>query len=426
MILFMLIKHSTFKIWRLSRKNRVKKIIFGNQKYSQLSLAIFGCLIGFLLILISIQSILNFQYLFSESKQGIGNQYMIINKKVTLLGTFNISNTSFSLQEINEIETHNSIQKYSPFITNKFETQAYLELNQGGQKMGLMTDLFLESVADEFIDVDMNRWKWNKNDKEIPIILPSDFINLYNFSYAPARGLPQLSRSTIKFFQFDIRMTGNNDHANFKAKIVGFSDRITSMIVPLEFLNYANNRFAKNNSENQNPVYRIIAEVKPRKLSSFQQFLLDNNYETNQELLRNGKFVTLMYLIISLVFSIGLIITINAFIGFVLYFNLLIYRSKDDIDSLLRLGYGHNQLVSNYLLIVTKIFIGILLLSIGGLIWSQYFISNMLYKFSFQIPETIHFYPIIIVISTAVILILIFFYQMRKEINKIALPQILK
>ena len=415
-------KHTTFKHQAVSGKKRVKKIITGNQNYSQIALAVFGCLVGFFLILVSVQSILNFKYLFSDSKQGIGSQYMVINKKVTLFGSLNIAKTSFSKKEINEIANHPSITKYSPFVANDFEALAYLELKQGDQQMALQTDLFLESVDDGFIDVEMDRWKWNENDPEIPIILPSDFINLYNFSYAPARGLPQLSKSTVGFFGFVIQMAGNNDRASFKANIIGFSDRITSMIVPMGFMAYANKRFGAGKPENQHSVYRIIAEVKPDKLSAFQQFLLENNYETNQELLRNGKFVTLMYLIISIVFIIGLIISLNAFTGFVLYFNLLIYRSKEEIDSLLRLGYGHNRLVANYMVEVSKIFLFIILLALGGLIWSQYLISNMLFKYSFQIPDTIHVYPVLTMLLTTGVLILVFFLQMRNEIFKIALP----
>lgn len=406
----------------MSGKKYIKKIITGNHKPTQIGLAIFGCLVGIFLILLSVQSILNFNYLFSDAKQGIGSQYMVINKKVSLFGSLNISKTSFNKNELEEISTHPSIEKFSPFVGNDFEAQAYLELKQQGQQVSLKTDLFLESVKDDFIDVALDKWKWDENDPQIPIILPSDFINLYNFTYAPARGLPQLSKSTVKFFGFTINMSGNNDQAMFKANIIGFSDRITSMIVPISFMEYANKRFGSSRQENPQSVYRIITEVKPDKLSAFNQFLLQNNYETNQELLRNGKFVSLLYLIISVVFIIGLIVTFNAFTGFILYFNLLIYRSKEDIDSLLRLGYAHNKLIKNYMVNILIILSFVILIALGGLIWSQVLISGLLFNYSFEIPDTIHIYPILTMMIVTLLLLSIFYIQIRNEIFKIALP----
>lgn len=417
------IKFINFNHHPVSGKKYIKTIISGNHKPTQIGLAIFGCLIGFFLILVSVQSIINFKYLFSDAKQGIGSQYMVINKKVSLFSSLNISKTSFSKNELSELSTHPSIEKFSPFVGNDFEAEAYLELKEQGQQVSLKTDLFLESVEDNFIDVELDKWKWDERDPQIPIILPSDFINLYNFTYAPARGLPQLSKSTVKFFGFSINMRGNHDQAIFKANIIGFSDRITSMIVPISFMEYANKRFGGTNQDNTHSIYRIITEVKPEKLSAFQQFLLENNYETNQELLRNGKFVSLMYLIISVVFIIGLIITCNAFTGFILYFNLLIYRSKDDIDSLLRLGYAHNKLVNNYMANISMIILVIIMLALGGMIWSQSLVSEMLFKYSFEIPETIHAYPLLTMAVVTGILLMIFYIQIRNEIFKIALPR---
>jgi len=405
------------------RTKHTNKIILGNHKPLQILFAIFGCLAGFFLVLLSVQSIINFKYLFSDNKQGIASQYLVINKKVGLLGSLNISKTSFSNSEIEDLSSHPSIKNLSPFVGNDFEADAFLEMNQQGQQIRLKTDLFLESVEDDFIDTELDKWNWNENSNEIPIILPSDFINLYNFTYAPARGLPQLSKSTVKFFGFAINMRGNNDEAVFKANIIGFSDRITSMIVPMRFMQYANSRFGGGTKDNKNSVYRIITEVKPEKLSDFHKYLLDNNYETNQELLRNGKFVSLMYLMISVIFIIGLIIIFNAFTGFILYFNLLIYRSKEDIDSLLRLGYSHNKLVNKYLSNISSILFIIIILAIGGIAWSQYLISDLLFRYSFEIPGSIHIYPIVTMLAITFILISIFYIQIRKEIFKIALPK---
>lgn len=385
-------------------------------------LALIGCLLGFFLILVSAQSVINFKFIFSDSKQGIGAQYMVLNKKIGLLSSMANVNTSFSLRELDEISQHPSIQHFSPFIGNAFQAEAYLELKDQGQAISLKTDLFLESVKDDFIDIELDKWNWKESDSEIPIILPSDFINLYNFTYAPARGLPQISKSTAKFFGFNIHVRGRNDQATYKANIVGFSNRITSLVVPMSFIEYANSRYGGEFTENKNSIYRIIAEVKPERLAEFHNFLIENNYETNEELLRNAKLVSLLYLILSIVFIVGSIITFNAFTGFILYYNLLIYRSKDDIDSLLRLGYSHHKLVRSYLFNMFFLVLIVFISALLGLIWSQNLFSELLSKYNFEIPASIHTYPVIIMSVFVVVLTGIFYIQIRREIFKIALP----
>jgi hypothetical protein len=406
------------------RNIKIQKILSSNHKPFQIGLAIFGCLIGFFLILASVQSILNFKHLFADSKQGIGSQYMVINKKVSVLNTLNVSKSTFTKDELTKISAHPSIQKFSTFIGNKFEADAYLELKEGPNPAKLRTELVLESVDDDFIDTDLGKWKWTPSEaNEIPIILPNDFINLYNFTFAPSRGLPQISKNTISKFGFSITLKGNNQVGEFRGKIIGFSDRISSMLVPISFMNYANNRFGDPEKINDTSAYRIIVAVKPNELSKFQNFLTENNLETNQEILRNGKFVGLMYLFISIIFIIGLVITVNAFTGFILYFHLLIYRSRNEIDSLLRLGYPHIKLVKNYLSRIAYIILPLVAVALGLLVYCQNALSELLFKFNFEIPKTIHLYAVLTMLGVTAVLMFIFFIQIKTEIFKIALPE---
>jgi hypothetical protein len=133
--------------------------------------------------------------------------------------------------------------------------------------------------------------------------------------------------------------------------------------------------------------------------------------------------VGLMYLFISVIFIIGLIITINAFTGFILYFHLLIYRSRNEIDSLLRLGYSHAKLVRNYLSRITLIILPLVILALSGLVFSQYYLANLLFKYNFEIPRSIHVYSVLAMLAVTAILVFVFFIQIRNEIFKIALPR---
>ena len=251
--------------------NLISKILYKTQKISQLISAIFGVFLGFLLILTSSQLFTDFKNIIQGSEQAIGSQFLVINKKISLLNTFNIGNSSFTESEIKEIESNPCFKKVGKFTTNKFEAQASIQFPIENTYTEIRTDLFLESVDDDFLDIKPKDWHWNTKEDEIPIILPNDFINLYNFNYAPGRGLPQISKSTIKLANFKIEIRGIGGNSVYKGKIVGFSNRITSVLVPYTFMEYANKIYGL--SQYNNESLRLIVEAKNNELSNVQNYI---------------------------------------------------------------------------------------------------------------------------------------------------------
>ena len=73
--------------------------------------------------------------------------------------------------------------------------------------------------------------------------LPRNYLNLYNFGFAQSRSLPQLSEGVMGMVNLDIRITGVGRTENFKGKIVGFSNRLNTILVPETFMTWANNEF---------------------------------------------------------------------------------------------------------------------------------------------------------------------------------------
>lgn len=55
----------------------------------------------------------------------------------------------------------------------------------------LNSELFFESVPDGFVDVPLKDWQYREGSKEVPIILPRTYINMYNFGFAQSHSLPK-------------------------------------------------------------------------------------------------------------------------------------------------------------------------------------------------------------------------------------------
>ena len=57
--------------------------------------------------------------------------------------------------------------------------------------------MFFESVPDEFVDVKTENWDYHEGSKDIPIIIPRNYLDLYNFGFAQSRNMPKLSEGIL-------------------------------------------------------------------------------------------------------------------------------------------------------------------------------------------------------------------------------------
>ena len=400
--------------------NLISKILYRTQKISQLISAIFGVFLGFLLILTSAQLFTDFKNIIQDSEQAIGSQFLVINKKISLLNTFNNGNSSFTESEIKEIESNPCFKKVGKFTTNKFEAQASIQFPIENSYTEIRTDLFLESVDDDFLDIKPKDWHWDIGEDEIPIILPNDFINLYNFNYAPGRGLPQISKSTIKLANFKIEIRGIGGNSVYRGKIVGFSNRITSVLVPYSFMEYANKIYGLN--QNNNESLRLIVEAKNNELSNVQNFIEKQGYEANSELLKNGKIANLLQAILSIIAFFGAIMIVISVSSLILYIQLSITRSKFEIETLLKLGFSHHKIIRWYAYKIAFVLALVYSINVIVLVFVKSKTNALIGTFGFEAPTQLNVY---VLLGSFLILLIIWSFQIAavyRQIFKLALP----
>ena len=92
----------------------------------------------------------------------------------------------------------------------------------------MSTYLFFESIPDEFFDIKPDGWDFDPEAPVIPIVLSKDYLTLYNFGFAPTRGMPQLSEDIIKKVPLKIRLSGNGNSGTFDAREAQYHSRTGS------------------------------------------------------------------------------------------------------------------------------------------------------------------------------------------------------
>ena len=325
-------------------------------------------LFGMMIVLLSVQFYRDVLPVFTQGDSFMKKDYIIATKKISALGNFAGKSSHFSKAEIKELETQPFTKSVGAFTPSLFKVSAGLGMQEAG--IHLSTEMFFESVPDEYVDVSLDKWHFDENTTVIPIIIPRNYLNLYNFGFAQSRSLPKLSEGLMSLIQMDIMMRGNGRVEQYKGNIVGFSNRLNTILVPQSFMNWANHAFAP---REEAPPSRLIIEVKNPTDAAIAQYFQKKNYDTEGDNLDAGKTTYFLRLITGIVIGVGLFISILSFYILMLSIFLLLQKNSTKLENLLLIGYSPNRVALPYNMLTVSLNILILLLSVGGVAWLRFY-----------------------------------------------------
>ncbi len=309
-----------------------------------------GLGIGVLLLLASVQMYINLQRLVKENairKEGF--DYISITKRVTNETMGRPEKNVFYQKDIDELKGQKFISDVAPLEANQFRVQL-----SAGDILAFKTDLFLESIQDQFLDTLPSTFRWQEGQGNVPVIISSDYLEAYNI-YAPAQGLPQVSAETATNIPVVITISGNGRKTDFYGSVVAFSDRINSVLVPKTFLDWANQNFGENGTQGFG---RLFVKTQDLNNPAFLSFLEQKGYAINKDKTKFGRTKQIMQGIFTGLGVFGLLVVVMALLLFSFYLQLVIARSKDALQLLLLLGYSPQWLSKN----VSRRFIPVYLL----------------------------------------------------------------
>lgn len=334
-------------------------ILWKDQSRSHLLWAFLGTLAGFVLLLSGIQFYTDLRNILSENRDLLDPEYIVINKKVNIGQTLGLARSGFTPEEIDEIRAQPFADEVAPFVSNAFPVSGYTENERFPD---FYTELFFEAIPDEFIDVKSEDWHWDPEEGTIPVIIPQDYLNLYNFGFAPSQGLPQIPKGVLSMINFRIRLSGEGrgNFDDYKGRIVGFSNRIHSILVPLDFLEWANKKYGYFKMSDPS---KVILVSKDPTDPSIIRFLDEKGYDTIREKLKSSRMNIILKFIISFLVVVASIIIGLAFLVFLLSLQLMISRSSEKIRRLNKLGFHYREISRPYITLLMILLAGVTLLA---------------------------------------------------------------
>lgn len=345
--------------------NQIKllfKLLRQNISGWQIAGFVIANLLGGAIILLGSQAYRDFDR-FMEKESGLLSEgYVVVTKPISGLSTLKSLlgiKPVFSGEEIEKMRQHPAVSDIGLFSTANFQIRGSFSLGE----LNISTDLFMESVPDKFIDVkfsDESVWQADIDTDCIPVIIPRKYLNIYNYGYASTKGLPQLGEGLTSAFPISMTLAGNGQTRRYQARIVGYTDRLNTILVPESFLEQANAAFAS--KEPEPPSRLIVATTSKGRNTSFIDYLEQNGYSIEGDL-ESLRLQAVVHGILWVVIGIGSVVSVLAFVLLLISIQLLIEKNKDKFINLHSLGYSVSQIAAPYSLLIAAVDVAVWLVS---------------------------------------------------------------
>jgi hypothetical protein len=339
-------------IWKLLRKH-----------ISIFELAVFfiANLIGMAVILAGVQIYSDLSPMLTGEKSLIGNDYMIISRPVERVGG---ETPKFSAEDIENLRNEEFVKNLGVFASSKFRVDGGIEFK--GRRLSTM--MFFESVPDSFIDVSSKEWHFEQGNETIPIILPRNYLNLYNFGFSQTQGLPNITEDMIKRVEIDIRIKGNGYTDHYVGSVVGFSDRLNTILVPMSFMEWANSYYS---TDVANEATRLILEVQNPSAPEVVSYMEEHGYVAEDKPSESSKALFLLQVCVAIIVGIGAIFSILSIIILTLSIYLLLQKNVNKLENLVLVGYKPMYVAMPYILMTVILNLSILIIGIIAVIYAQ-------------------------------------------------------
>jgi hypothetical protein len=302
-------------------------------------MATVGMGVAVLFILLAMQTFMNFNELLHGPKnKNETADFLVINKQITAATQGKKAMSAFTKTETDSLQMQPFVDKLGVLTSSNFS----VNVSSYSDAIPFYSDAYFESVPDEFIDVQSDSWKWEQGQKDLPVIIPTFFIDLYNTGMAMSQqNLPQLSLEALMVIPLKITIVGKGAQVEMVGHIVGSSDRLNSILIPESFMHYANGKYGYSAS----PITtRVVIKTNDPSDPRLAKYLEDRGWRTNTDKTRFSRVRVIVNWIVGIVGGIGLVMLLFGMLVFSLFIQLTIASSRTDIELLKTLGASPRQL----------------------------------------------------------------------------------
>ena len=323
--------------------NLVWKLLRQHLSIPQMAGFFFANLFGMIIVLLSVQFYQDVIPVFTAEDSFMRSDFLIVNKKIGTASTISGSSNTFNQTEVDDLAQQPFVSRMGKFTNANYKADVSMRVN--GVSVLNNGEISFESIPDSFVDTPLRNWNYQPGEKTIPIILPRIYLTMYNFGFAQTHALPKLSDGLVGMIDFQIFVHGMHREAQFKGKVIGFSNRLSSILVPQAFMDWSNDTFAS--GETHAPT-RLIVQVNNPSDPQLTKYLDQKGYEIENDKLNTEKTTYFLRLLVTMVVGVGLVISALSFYILMLSIYLLVQKNTHKLENLLLIGYRPTQVALPY------------------------------------------------------------------------------
>jgi hypothetical protein len=370
----------------------LNKLLFRNQDKKQLFIAMTGAFLGMTFLITSIHYLIKVNE-FGKGADILGPNTIIVQKKVTNSSSLNLTKTDFSDREIDKILEEPYIEDAKPVISNNFDVSFE---TADPLVPRFRSDVFIQTVDSKFLDVKSDNWQWKKENQFVPIIMPREFLVMLN-TFMAASGIPQISDDLAKDVHFRFTLKNNSKKEWVDARIIGFTNEVSSILVPESFMVYGNETYS---TENEKKITQIMISGKESEFGKVEEMLKKRGLESKNSQMLIGRLKSVVGTLFIVVLGISVIAVFVSGLVLIQYMQLLMSRNTYEVRTLLRIGYHPKKVIKSFFRYFIKVFSGICALSIAAFLVLKYFLDELFETGGLYIDSKISFAALFSLIIT--------------------------
>ena len=385
----------------------MQKLLFNHRNKFQLLIASIGIIIGLILLLISLELYHKGKF-YNESSKLLDEHTLIVQKKVSRAAHLGLGSPGFSAAEIDELKKQKFISACSPIMSNQFEV--IVEINDPIIP-AFNSNIFLQAIENDLIDISSNEFKWEDSNDYVPVIMPRNFLMMLN-TFLSASQLPQLSESLISNVQMNLTLGPKSKRSVVPARIVGFTNDFSSILVPSAFLKMANLKFANTKDEFQS---QLVIKAVDNKLGLLESYLEDKGYESGEDQIFISRLKSTIFITLICTMSLALLTLFLSVVITIQYLQMMLSELTFEIRLMLRLGHSIQALKNIFLRFFMLVFSANSLISFVCFYFLNVAINNRLIRSGIIINESISLWSIsALFIAFIIFTILVNFFTVRR------------
>ena len=388
----------------------MRQLFFKYQNKKQLTLALVGTFLGLFFLFTSLH-FLHKIYTYGENSEMLSKNTIVIQKKVTSGPLLGLNNPEFSDEQIDEVRSMEFVESCDPICSNTFDVVLSID---DPLIPAFNSNIYVQSVHEDYLDVKTDHWDWDEGSKTLPIIMPRDFLMMMN-NFLSASNIPQLSDDLVLDLKIDLNIGPRNYRETIHSRIVGFTNELSSILVPESFLIWANQKYGEKEKE---VINQLVVKSKDGQFGLLENYLEENEFESKKSQLVIAKLKSTLGVLLTIISVISLLAVFLSMLVLIQYLQLIMTKNDYEIRTLLRLGHSPNQLIKVFLRYFMSLFSVVAVLSLLLFIPVKYYLQQIFISNGISLDSSLSIYLFLLVIFVFIVFALSIWLSTKKRIYK--------